>query len=336
MMKRLAPATIKQTAIRVTHRVGSRMTLGIVALAMLLTACQTPPVVPDELGPPATANDRPTPSYRALVERYNKNVEPLDRLWASTEVHLRWEDREGKQHREHGDGTLIIVRPRKVAMTVGKLGNTILWAGSNEHGYWLFDKRDKGKVFFGRYRYIDKACSRSLPMPIQPKAVPYLLGTMPLDADAEAGDDAVQRYQGFFLIEPPGLNVRLWLDPTSAMPKRVDLLDEQGNKAVSAILREPWPVDLEGVSQRQEPMLAHETQIYVHGDEAHQQANVRIELKHASDGKARDQINERAFDFDTLVQHHQPAERIDLDADCFDTPPGLALDPSPTGSNDTK
>jgi len=281
--------------------------------------------VPDDLGPATIETAQPLPSYAALAKRYNDRVKPLDRLWASTEVHLRYEDRQGKQHTEHGDGTLIVVRPRQVAMTVGKLGNTIMWAGSNEAGYWLFDKREAGKVFYGRYRYIDKPCSRSLPMPIEPEAVPYLLGTMPLDAEAQPGDDAVHKYKGYFLVEPPNVNVRLWLDPATARPKRVDLLDDQGKKAVSAILSEYWPVDQADSPRKDWPWLAHETQIYVHGDETHQQADVRIELSGASDGEASGKIDPAVFDFDTLMQKHDPARRIDLDADCFDVPPGLSL-----------
>ena len=301
---------------------------------VLLSGCKNPPVVPDDLGPAAIETERPTPGYKQLVQRYNQRVEPLDRLWASTEVHLRWQDPDGKQHSEHGDGTLIVVRPRQVAMTVGKLGNTIMWAGSNEHGYWLFDKRETGKVFFGRYRYIDKPCGRSLPMPIEPEAVPYLLGTMPLETDIDPAKATVARYNGYFLIEPPGLDVRLWLEPDTARPKRVDLLDDAGEKAISAILREYWPVDQADMPRDDWPWLAHETQIYVHGEKATEQADVRIELSNASDGKAGNKINPAVFDFDTLMQKHEPARQIDLDADCFNAPPGLSLEPDkPAGES---
>jgi hypothetical protein len=124
------------------------------------------PVIPDDLGPAPLEATGETPSYTQLVKRYNDNVRALDRVWTSTEVHVRWENEDGKQRSEHGDGHLIMARPRKVALTVGKLGNTILWAGSNEHGYWLFDTRDEGTVFYGRYENLNKPCSRSLPVPV--------------------------------------------------------------------------------------------------------------------------------------------------------------------------
>ena len=72
-------------------------------------------------------------------------------------------------------------------------------------------------------------------------------GGMPLDADAAVGDDAVKRYRGYFLIEPPTLDLRLWLHPEHALPKRVDLLNKQGRKVVSSVLREPWRVEQAGL-----------------------------------------------------------------------------------------
>jgi hypothetical protein len=299
-------------------------------LVVGLAGCKVPPIVPDDLGPAPVEHDRPTPSYTELVKQYNAEVERLDRVWASTEVHLRWKDREGKTQSEHGDGTLIIVRPKNVALTIGKLGNTLLWAGSNEDGYWLFDKRENSKVFFGRHRFVDKPCSRSLPMPVQPEAVPYLLGTMPLEATPAPQGEAVATYNGYFLIEPLGLNVRLWLHPQTARPKRVDLLDDDGRKVISAILREPWPVDQADVERAQWPLMAHETQIYVLDRDAETEASVRLELQSASDGEDDDKIKPQVFDFDTLMQVHEPGQAIDLDADCFDAPPGLGVEPKPS------
>jgi hypothetical protein len=301
--------------------------LAVSGLALGLSGCQQPPIIPDQLGPEPVEIDQPTPTYRALVERYNANVNKLGSIWASTEVHLRWQGEAGQAQSEHGDGTLIIVRPRKVALTIGKLGNTVLWAGSNADGYWLFDKRDNSKVYFGRYRHIDKPCSRSLPMPIQPDAVPYLLGTMPLDPGNASADDAVERYNGYYLIEPPGLDVRLWLHPKTAQPRRVDLLDDNGEKAVTAVLSDLEPMRLTDVAHEDWPTLAHEARIYLHTEDETQQANVRIQLKNTSDGQFGDRINPKAFNFDTLMQVHDPKRTIDLDADCYDSPPGLGLSP---------
>jgi hypothetical protein len=149
---------------------------------------------------------------------------------------------------------------------------------------------------------------------------------MPVEPyDVPAGN-AVERYQGYFLIEPPGQNVRLWLDPETAIPKRVDLLNDAGRKVVSAVLREPRRVAQADMPRRQWPFLAHETKIYVFEENA----RMRLELSNASDGQAEDKINPKVCDFDTLMQVQDPAELIDLDADCYDSPAGLGLEPAAT------
>ena len=81
------------------------------------------------------SNDRPPVMlpYRKLIERYNRNLARLDRLWASTTIELEWRE-EGKKHfeRVQGEGHLIIMLPDRVrsrdpmlALSVEKVGNTL-------------------------------------------------------------------------------------------------------------------------------------------------------------------------------------------------------------------
>jgi hypothetical protein len=279
---------------------------------LLIAGCEQPPVIDPNLMPePVEAERDEPPAYAELIKRYNQQVEPLDRIWAATDVRMEWENADGDRRSERGDGNLIMERPGRVALTVGKLGETVLWAGASDDGYWLFDLQDRGTVYYGRYRYLNEPCSRALPMPIQPEAVPYLLGTMPLDPEAVPAGP-VEQYNGYYLIEPPELNVRMLLHPDSARPVRIDLLDETGRSVVIARLRDPQPVKMKSVAEQKWPAMASEAEVYV----LEENARLELELNQLAGGPREDRIKAGAFDFDTLMTVHEPARRVDLDRDC--------------------
>ena len=99
--------------------------------------------MPPSLVPPAIETGE-VPTYQELVERYNANAARVERLWARTNVEMRWRTDRGKARRESGDGRLVFRRPLDTAMTVEVLGDTKLWAGSDASGFWVFDLHEAG------------------------------------------------------------------------------------------------------------------------------------------------------------------------------------------------
>ncbi|MFA9477178.1 hypothetical protein ACERK3_02605 [Phycisphaerales bacterium AB-hyl4] len=285
---------------------------GMVALlvvAALLGGCQREYVAPDDILEPGARRPATVPSYNELVDRYNAHVIHLDQFWSATTVSMRWVDEDGRLQFEQGDGQLIYRRPSDVVMTVGQLGQTILWVGSDDERYWLFDLQGERTAMVGRHANVGRPCARQLAYPVSPRAMPYLMGLLPLQPSDEA---EVAIDLNYYRIDPPGTGVRIWVDPATYHPLRVDLLDSQGESVVAARLHRYEPVRMETVERGQWPRIATAANIYVLEEEGY----LSLSLGSLSDGRRRDQVRDAAFDFETLQRMHRPREVIELDADC--------------------
>ena len=266
------------------------------------------PVLPRDLLTQQVRTESAVPTYRELVERYNRNIAMLDRIWARTTVQVRWLDEQGKQLLEEGEGLLLFVRPFQVALTVGKLGRTGVWAGSNQKQYWLFDRQDD-VVYIGTRNRATTWQDWGLPLPITPSVVPYLLGLIELDPDPTLLPPVVERLDGYYLIEPPDLGVRLLLDPQSARPVRIDLTDQEGYSVVVCRLSDLEPVKIEKLERVQWPLMASHVELFVPG----RAVGMTIDLRSLCDGgRNRRKIKDKAFDFDALVKAHKPCEVVEL------------------------
>lgn len=263
---------------------------------------------------PQRVDQMPTevPSYRELAERYNANLAKLDQLWTSSVVAIRWVDEDGKKQFEQGEGHFIFVPPKRVALTVGKLGDVLLWAGADEQRYWLFDLGQSGKAYVGRHENAGKACSQPLPLPVLPSNVPYLLGLLPLDLEQASVAPPVEMLDGQYLIEPPGLRLRMLLDPATALPTRVDIVGDSGNSVVIAQLSNFDTMEAEGLPPGQAAKIARRAVVTAVGEDA----SLSLTLSGATDGKRFEKINPKAFDFDVLLKAHRPGEVVVLDAAC--------------------
>src|SRR5262249_54442096 len=148
----------------------------LVASLTCLTGCPTPPTrEPKSVAPPG-----PAPAYADLAARYNANIAGLDRLWSRAVVELNWRDDRGKKRFEQGDGNLITGLPDRVALSIGKLGNTLFWAGGDAQRYWLFDLQGDKVAYVGRHAYIGSPCTLESPLAVQPRDLVRLLGIWPV------------------------------------------------------------------------------------------------------------------------------------------------------------
>lgn len=301
---------------RVHRGIAARMqrAAAVAALVMmtgLLAGCPPQGVRPDLL-PEAVERTGPVPSYEDIVERYNANLAGLDQLWSTSVVALRWVDEDGSRQFEQGEGNLLFMRPDRVALTVGKLGNVILWAGANQERYWLLDLRSSGVAYVGRHANIGRPCSQPLPLPVQPGAVPHLLGLLPLDETLAEAAPPVQTVRGHYLIEPPGLRLRMLLHPRTYLPVRVDLLNAEGDSVVVARLNDHERVEVEGLPQGRWPLAATDAELYAVGEDA----RMSLRLANLTDGRRFNKLNPKAFDFDALLRAYRPEEVVVLDEDC--------------------
>jgi hypothetical protein len=251
------------------------------------------------------------PSYEELVDRYNRNLDGVDRLWARAVVELEWEDEKGG-HFEQGEGHLIVVLPDRVALSLGKLGKTMFWAGSDGQRYWLFDTRDdKSKLYVGRNDHpvdLDEN-GRRVGFPIRPPELLKMLGIARIEPGVGAGG-AVGWREGCYVIEPPGTSLRFHLDPQTARPRRIDLVDSQGNELVTARLSGWETMTLSGVGPGAYPRVATRFEVV----EPARHGTMTLFLSGVTDGKDEGRITSKVFDLQKLREVFKPREIVDLDA----------------------
>lgn len=310
MLHHCPPLTVARRAL------GRALLLTIaLVLSAALVGCATEqrsanptPYLPE----PVQTEAEDLPSYAELAQRYNANVEKLDRLRASTVVAMRWTDEEGERHYEQGEGLFLFMQPERVTLTVGKLGDAKLWAGANAERYWMFDLRDSGTAYVGAHENVGKPCVEQLPLPVNPRAVPYLLGLLPLDESLADMAPPVEELRGHYLIEPPGVNVRMLLHPETALPVRVDLTDEQGRSAIVALLEDYGTVEQEGVGTDASARIPQRAAFHALDNDA----ELTLHLSDATDGRRFDTIKDEMFDFDAILADQEPAEVVNLDEPC--------------------
>lgn len=314
---------------------------------LFLVSCAAPEAVDDEPLPPA--EPLPAVSYREAASRYNRHVSGLERLWSRSVVEVSWIEDDGDRRSEQGEGHFVFVPPRRVALSVGKLGKTILWAGSNDERYWLIDNQGDGVAYVGKHPTVEvvgpsgEAEMRG-PLPFKPDDVPFLLGLRPLPLDEhqaeapaeeatgqEAGQATAQataQAEGqttgravaradhrAYVVTPPGGRVRLHLEPERMLPIRVELYDAEGNLAARSELSEHERLDQVGTPVHTWPMLATEALLRPADPDRPGRVDPDQHLRLILSGLTADarKIKDQAFDFDTLLRVYEPAEVTPLD-----------------------
>lgn len=280
------------------------ITLFIAMLA--LPGCPTRPTTGIDAGA-----QTPTPEYTALVKRYNANIEGASHLWSRGVIEMTWKDGEKKRF-EQGDGNLVAIVPDKIALSIGKLGNTLLWAGCDGERYWLFDMNGDKKAMVGRHENVGKPCAKPLPAPVHPRDMVRLLGVTPINETKVPPAPAVEWHEGKLLIEPPDTGTRLLIDPKTALAVRIDLTDARGRSRVVCVLSRHEPMQVEGKDIVNGPKVARKFEVTVPGREG----GATLFLSDLSDGGDGDRIKDRLFDFETLTKVLKPAAVEVLDEAC--------------------
>lgn len=264
-----------------------------------------PPVSPGAHEPPPEM-----PGYADLVARYNQNLVRVDRLWARAVVELHWRDEDGK-HFEQGDGNLIIVPSDKVALSIGKLGQPLLWAGCNGQRYWLFDLHEQRISYVGLHDRVAKPRAQPSPLPFQPLDLIQLTGITPIGEAPDGPSPAVNWDDGHYMIEPPGQHRRVWIDPATARPVRIDLLDADGYSRIVCRLSRWEPMFITGIAPGGFPWLATRLEVAL----VDREGTMTLYLSDLTDGQDEGRIREEAFDLNYLIKVFKPEKHVDLDAD---------------------
>ena len=274
--------------------------------ALLLASCaQTPSPVVDE---------SPLPTAADAVRAHNERVSRLDRLWARAIVTLRFTDEKGNKKWEQGDGHFQLKDAQKLALSIGKVGEVLVWIGADNDRFWVIDRLDDdaSSVFVGQHDTVTREALQRVGLPVPPKQLIQLGALTPIDPNnatlSRSADDRL-----IVSVSDADGEWRYHLDPAPAddLPALIERLDSTGTVILSASLEQPRNVDMnDGIGGW--PPRSFGRLLVTHvpsGDSISLLLDGEI-----TDGRRRGVPNDAVFDLDVLVNAYGPIRRVvDLD-----------------------
>ncbi len=251
----------------------------------------------------------PAPAYRDAAAAYNTRVEPLARFRAQATVQFRYVDKDGKERIEQPEGTIQIVRPDRLALTLGKLGQVKFWLGSDSARYWWLDMMDEPIAFVGRHEAFSDRAARRLGISLAPLNLIRVLCITPMDASGWGATQwsADGERLGITTQIEGGGRQRIWVDPSTYRPIKIELFDIAGKPSVIAHCEGDERVEVAAGSTRGGlPWIPKSVTIYVPGVDA----TIRVSLG----GAKNEGINDKAFAFETVAGTYGIERIVDLDA----------------------
>lgn len=268
-----------------------------------------------------------------IIRRYNARVARLSRIWGRAIVSIEYTDDKGGRRYEQGDGFLQFLQPSRLALSLGKASETLLWLGCDAERYWIIEPRER-RAAVGRHDRLNDRTLERLQLPAAPLDLIMMFGLSRLpeeDGASAAGGGGggggagaqvrwVRAEEGGTIwlqvdVERAGRAFRLRLDPKSALPRVVQALDRPGGSPiVSASLDRYLGVQILG-----EPAFFPQIPSLVRIDHITRNAVIKVTLEGLNDGRvdggeAKGRLGARNFDFESLRQSQGVREIMDLDA----------------------
>lgn len=272
------------------------------------------PAKPEEPGLPAPAKVIPGPPYEEVAARYNANAAYLHQLFAPVTVRIRYDDKDGKEHNEQGEGRLQIVQPDHTALSIGKVGEVFFWLGSDSQRYWWIDLSGKPRqMFVGVHDHYAASAARRIGVVVAPLDLVRLLGIVQLPVGAAgAGGQTQMSADGKSIgivtsLGGPGSGrQRTWVDPVTCVPNKIELFNAKGECELVADLSTPEGVDVKGTAFR--PRMNTRIKIA----HAASRSQITLDLSDMQDGSGR--MVPEAFEAATLARQLRVDKIYDLDA----------------------
>jgi hypothetical protein len=228
------------------------------------------------------------------IERYQYRVGQLSQLWADGVVELRWHDESGK-HVTQGDLEAWVVEDDHTALRVSKLGEVLLWLGSDQTTRWAFDLTKEPTTL---QTHSSEESKRSW---VDPRDLRCLLGIEPIPI----GNGEVILIEGETVTTSD--RRRLTIDPATGVATVIELLDEDGAVWARAThqVRSIRQVDRPGVPLSQRPHMAFAIDIKVIGGDD----LVKMSFEEISTDLTSQPL-QMLFDLDRLTQALQPQRHL--------------------------
>lgn len=304
--------------------IGKSLMVLMLTGSLLIIGCEQ--FQPPQIGPRVKTNLPPAPPYAQVVAKYNANLEKFDHLWCRATVQMQWEEADGKMRTEQGDSSqLMAVLPDELALSVGKLGQALVWIGADAKQYWFIDLSSEPKsAHIGRHEHFERHRAMGQALMIRPHDVPKLAGWVQLPLTPSG---RVTTTEAGYVIEPASGDQRVTVDPKTTLPVKIELLDPTGRVIVMSTLNKPDGVETEGTHIGAWPRINR----FVELTSPMTKGWLRLHLSDMTDARgqndsAKRRAMKRAFDFDYLVK----AMRVEVvdDLDRFEAPAPLMM-PTP-------
>ncbi len=282
-----------------------RRTIGAVACvasALAVSACRSGAGAGGDTDAVA---ETPAPPFAEVAAGYNERAAMLERVWARCSVAFNYEDEDGRRRTEQGEGHLQIVQPGRLALSVGKLGETLLWVGGDSERYWALELTENKRAYVGTYRLLTAQKAARIGIPVVPTEIATLLGVVPMATRAgtvERGAD------GMLIVRTPLGKRAAWeyrLDGATLEPAEIRLKVEEA-VVLRGELSNYVRVAVDGVAVG--PRIAGRA--FITHEPSGATVNLQID-ESVSDGKGR--MRADAFDFEALVDALGPLTVIDVD-----------------------
>jgi hypothetical protein len=261
----------------------------------------------------------PLPAYRAVAAGYNARLTNLERFTTYTSVRFWVTDEQGQERTEALDARLQVVLPSRLSLRLDKVNNTYALLGSNDERYWWIELGDAPRALWGSHALFDPARLSEINgaggLPVHPLDVIDLLGITPLPA----GSGGIGVGEGTAIAwSPDGRSVlvtapshggqrRLWLDPATFAPSRIELLGGEGADGPEVIasseLSRYIPVEVRMNLER--PLIASLIRLDL--------PEARVEMRLSSPKNVGGGPDPRVFDLDYLLKQYRVREVRSLD-----------------------
>jgi hypothetical protein len=228
--------------------------LAVIGLLAVAVGCAGPAATGESPGSEALAG-APDPALLAeVVASHNERVHLLQRTYSSGVLEYRWVDEHGESHSEpQVDAKLWLDLPWRTALRAEKLGDVLFWLGSNDTQYWMFDLLSEPSVLLLGDQDDPVAPPGLL---VRPLALLDLLGLSTLPEPAQLVARYADGDREHLVLEGRGAGgpMRVMFGAMH-LPERVEVLDEQGEIALSSSLAEYRSVIVEGISRAALPRM---------------------------------------------------------------------------------
>ncbi len=296
---------------RARMRMIAGATLGATCLVAWPTWAEPEPVR-------ATA-DVAAPEAKVLAS-YASRASSLSRLWARVVFVLEYKDADGHARSEQGEGHLQFLAPDRLALSLGKVGQRVLYLGCDHDRFWFFDMTDGGRAYVGRNANVGKPCTEDTGLPANPLDVLATLGVCALPEGSVGRIGGGVGEARIFSTTPSG-RLRITAGIDTGEPSRIELLPGAagdgatwaGSPTIVATMSEYTPVEMRGggAPVRMPKQIVMEARA--------REMKLTLHLYDPVRGSEK-QLPPQAFDLDHLLDRLAPASVRELDAGCDAAP----------------